>query len=155
MARCASVDPLGFHNFSLGQDSLIVKYDDSKADKDGERLSEKNIYANTDHYYLCFWTGLGIWCALNTENLSAHEKLFLAPNAKEKSAGTRYQEQLMGIVGLHKEEVGNHIRIEHMNAFGFCKGSATLAVPRTTCPPPVSLVARRGEWSMGKVLNVY
>lgn len=45
MARCASVDPLGFHNFSLGQDSLIVKYDDSKADKDGERLSEKK--------YLC------------------------------------------------------------------------------------------------------
>ena len=51
MARCASVDPLGFHNFSLGQDSLIVKYDDSKADKDGDRLSEKHIYANTDHYY--------------------------------------------------------------------------------------------------------
>jgi len=54
MARCASVDPLGFHNFSLGQDSIIVKYDDSKSDKDGERLSEKNVYANTEHYYLCF-----------------------------------------------------------------------------------------------------
>ena len=46
MARCASVDPLGFHNFSLSQDSIIVKYDDSKVDKDGERLSEKNMYAN-------------------------------------------------------------------------------------------------------------
>lgn len=118
-------------------------------------FQKKNIYANTDHYYLCFWTGLGIWCALNTENLSAHEKLFLAPNAKEKSAGTRYQEQLMGIVRIHTEEVANHIRIEHMNAYGLRKGSATLAVSGTTSPPPVSSIARRGEWSMGKVLDVY
>ena len=41
MARCTSVDPLGFHIFALGLDSLIVKYDNSKADKDGDRLSEK------------------------------------------------------------------------------------------------------------------
>ena len=41
MAQCASVDPLGFHNFLLGQDSIIIKYDDSKSEKDGERLSEK------------------------------------------------------------------------------------------------------------------
>ena len=47
MIRCASVDLLGFHIFLLDQDSMIVKYDDSKTDKDGECLSEKNIYANT------------------------------------------------------------------------------------------------------------
>jgi len=41
MGRCASIDPLGFHNFSLGIDSIVGKYDDSEADKDGERLSEK------------------------------------------------------------------------------------------------------------------
>ena len=76
MARCASVDPLGFHNFSLGADSLICKYDDSKADKDGEKLSEKNMYSNPENYLLCFWTGLGIWCALNVDNLSGSEKLF-------------------------------------------------------------------------------
>ena len=43
MARCASVDPLGFHNFTLGQDSIVIKYNDSKADKDGEKLSQKKI----------------------------------------------------------------------------------------------------------------
>ena len=73
-----------------------------------------------------------------------HEKLFLAPKAKEKTAGTRYQEQLMGIVRIHKEEVANHIRIEHMNAYGSSKGSATLAVSGTTYPPHVSSVVRRG-----------
>ena len=41
-----SIDPLGFHNFSVGMDSVKCKYDDSKADKKGERVSPKNIYAN-------------------------------------------------------------------------------------------------------------
>jgi hypothetical protein len=36
MACCASVNPLGFHKFLLGADSLICKYNNSKADKDGE-----------------------------------------------------------------------------------------------------------------------
>jgi hypothetical protein len=40
------IAPLGFHNFSLGSDSIIGKYDDSKADKAGERLTEKNLYAS-------------------------------------------------------------------------------------------------------------
>ena len=84
-----------------------------------------------------------------------HEKLFLAPKATEKTAGTQYQEQLMGIVALHKEEVANHIRLDHMNAYGLRKGSATLAVSGTTSPPQVTSIARRGEWSMGKVLDVY
>jgi hypothetical protein len=38
MARSASIDPLAFHHFNLGVDSIIGKYDDSKADKIGERL---------------------------------------------------------------------------------------------------------------------
>lgn len=48
------MNPLGFHIFLLGQDSIIVKYDDSKAsDKDDKGLSE-NTYVNSEHYYLCF-----------------------------------------------------------------------------------------------------
>jgi hypothetical protein len=82
MARCASVHPLGFHNFLLGADSLICKYDNLKAvKKNWEKLSEKNTNANPENYLLCFWTGLGIWCALNVDNLSGSEKLFLSPAA--------------------------------------------------------------------------
>ena len=84
-----------------------------------------------------------------------HGKLFFAPNTKDKLAWTYYKEQLMGIVGYHKEEVGNRIYIEHMNAYGFHKESATLAVSGTTCLPPVSSFAKRGECSIGKVLEVY
>ena len=76
MARCASIDPLAFHNFKTGQDSIICKYDDQKADKTGERLSEKNIYSNPFEWTQCFWTGMGICAALNSEALSSHERFF-------------------------------------------------------------------------------
>ena len=55
MARCASVDPLGFHNFKIRNYSIIVKCDDTKCDKDGKSLSEKNIYANINDYHIWFW----------------------------------------------------------------------------------------------------
>ena len=44
MARSANIDPLKFHNFSVGPDSIIVKYDDTKKDKDAVRLSQKKHF---------------------------------------------------------------------------------------------------------------
>jgi hypothetical protein len=41
MAWSASIDCLAFHNFSVGIDSVVIKYDNSKADKTGEKLLEK------------------------------------------------------------------------------------------------------------------
>jgi len=35
MAQCSNIDPLGFHNYSLGMDFIICKYDDSKMYKMG------------------------------------------------------------------------------------------------------------------------
>ena len=48
-----------------------------------------------------------------------------------------------------------HIRPGHANAHGTRKGSAVEATSGTTCPPPPSSVARRGEWSMGKIFDIY
>lgn len=59
MARSASIDCLGLHNIRLGPDSIIIKYDESKADKAGERLSEKNIFANPKEWKMCTWLSLG------------------------------------------------------------------------------------------------
>jgi hypothetical protein len=59
MARSASIDCLAFHNFGVGHDSIIIKYDDSKADKAGEKLSEKNVYANPIDWTMCTWLALG------------------------------------------------------------------------------------------------
>lgn len=64
MARSASIDCLAFHNFSMGLDSIVIKYDDSKADKAGEKLSEKNVYANPLDWTMCTWTALGEFFSL-------------------------------------------------------------------------------------------
>jgi hypothetical protein len=47
MGRYASINPLGIHNLGVGPvDSSKIKYDDSKADSTGEKVSPKNMYAN-------------------------------------------------------------------------------------------------------------
>ena len=94
------------------------------------------------------------------DNLNDSEQLFLRKNrsgrtAKLGSAASRYQEQLLALVQSHMDVVRLHICTEHVNAYGMRKGSATLATTCTTCPPPIPSVARRGEWSMGAVLDVY
>ena len=155
MARGANVEPLGFHNISLGTDSMRFKYDDSKTKKSGEKLSTKNIYGNPFDYSQCFYFGLGIYCCIHANKLSSTEKLFINHGKKGKSATTRYQEQLVGLLSDKHDIVCQHIRVKHLNAYGMRKGSATLAACGTTAPPPVPSIARRGEWSMGSVLEVY
>jgi hypothetical protein len=61
----------------------------------------------------------------------------------------------MGLIEANMDAVIHHIQIFHMNTYGIRKGSATLAASGTTCPPPIPSIARRGEWSMGSVLDVY
>ena len=156
MARSASIDPLHFGNFSLGVDSIVVKYDDSKADKNAERLSEKNIFANPYDWRLCFWTGLCIWISLRgEEKLKGNSKLFLTKGVKDGTASANYCEQLISVVAPHKEEVENHMEEKRLNAYSFRKGSSTYAVAGTTVPPSLNSIARRGEWSIGKVLDCY
>ena len=67
MARSASVDPLRLDNIRCGLDSIIVKYDDSKADKAGERSSEKNVFSNPFKCSMDWWCGFGVWVAIRGE----------------------------------------------------------------------------------------
>ena len=56
MSRSISVDSLSFHNIKIGtSDSIKFKYDETKADKTGEFVQEKNCYANPlqPHYDCC------------------------------------------------------------------------------------------------------
>jgi hypothetical protein len=54
---------LGFHNFTVGSlDSIAIKYDKTKAaDKAGEQLLSKNVYANPIDWTMCIWLGMGIF----------------------------------------------------------------------------------------------
>lgn len=156
VARSASIDPLKLSNLKLGTDSIIGKYDDTKTQKAGERLSEKNIYAQPFDWKICFWTALGVWLALRVDEMkNSNQKLFLNKKSKEGSASTKYCEQLSSIVKRHMAVVQQHMEGSRFNPYGFRKGSATSAVAGTTMPPSLPSIARRGEWSIGSVLDVY
>ena len=50
MARSISIDPLSFHNISLGENNIIIVHDSTKTDKQGEKLVKNHCYAHpTDH----------------------------------------------------------------------------------------------------------
>ena len=158
MARSANIDDLGLHNLSIANDSIIGKYDTAKMQTNGEKLSEKNVYANPGkgRWTECFWTGLGIWCCLNQVRLDGgNDLLFLDKGVKRGSAASKYCEQLLGIVKRYVDIVMNHMNVDNFNAYGWRKGSATKAVTGVTAPPPIPSVARRGEWSIGSVLDLY
>jgi hypothetical protein len=156
MARSASIDPLAFHHFNLGVGSIIGKYYDSKAEEIDERLSEKNINANPLNWHMCWWTGMGIYCSVFAVDLEQHERLFLRPGVKDGTAAVKYCEQLFGIVGNHEEEIMVLVGQDHLHLYGLCKGAGTHAISGTTASPSsLPSIARRGEWSLGAVLDVY
>jgi hypothetical protein len=156
MARSASIDPLRLDNFRLGPDSIIGKYDDSKSDKAAERLSEKNLYSNPTKFQWCWWTGFGVWVALRGEDAFKDDcHLFLNAGAKPGTESTNYCEQVLSVVAPHMEELMQHIAAKRFNPYGLRKGSATHAVSGTTQAPSLPSIARRGEWSIGTVLDVY
>ena len=53
------------------------------------------------------------------------------------------------------EIFGNFVHLSHFNIHGIQKGSGTHAASATTCPPLFTLIACRGEWSTGKILDIY
>ena len=55
----------------------------------------------------------------------------------------------------HQEVAKCHLRLSHFNAHGLRKGSGSHASSATTLPPSFVAVAARGEWSIGKILDVY
>ena len=155
MARSASIDCLCFHNFSLGQDSIVIKYDETKADKAGEKLSEKNVYSNPLDWRMCTWLAFGVYCSLFSGNLTTSERLFLKRGTKEGTASCKYHEQILGLVKGNEAAIMTHMKVERLNPYGLRKGAATHAVSGTTAAPSIPSIARRGEWSIGSVLDVY
>lgn len=156
MSRSISVDSLAFHNIKSGtSDSIKFKFDETKADKTGEFTQEKNCYANPLAAHLCYFLSLGCWISLNAKRLATTEKLFLSPGTKNGSASQRYCTQLSEMVMRHQDVAKCHLRLSHFNAHGLRKGSGSHASSATTLPPSFVAVAARGEWSIGKILDVY
>ena len=84
-----------------------------------------------------------------------NNQLFLSKGSKYGSAGHRFCEQLVAVVRNHQEELSTHIQTARFNPYGLRKGAAMFALSATTAAPSVPAIARRGEWSIGKVLDCY
>ena len=74
---------------------------------------------------------------------------------KKDTAATNHGEQLMSLIQPHLQEVANHMDVLRLTAYSNWKGSTTHAVSGTTMPPSTTSIARRGEWSIGVVLDCY
>ena len=155
IGRSITIDPTSFHHFTLGLDNIVLKYEDSKADKEGKRCSEKHMYDNPYKPEISLNLALAVYFCLNVEKLSKHEMLFLEKNAKSGSAANRFQRQLLSLLERYSEQVRNYIRMNHASGHGLRKGASSHAVTGTTVMPPIIAVALRGEWSIGAVLQCY
>ena len=153
MAWLANVDPVKLHNFRLGINLMTVKFDESKADKQAQRLAPKNVYAHPFDFRLCHFTGLGIHIALRKDKMKGTKSPFLSKNAKEGSASEMCVEQLQSIVDRHKHEMETHMSLTRFNPHGLWKGAATHATSGTAMAPSVPAIACRGEWSLSGALD--
>ena len=160
MGRTVDVDPLGFHNLRKGQhDSIIFKYDSNKADKKGEKVTPKNCYSNPARPFISLFLALGCYLCINQNKFKRNsDKLFQA-SGKDGSASNSFSKALKKLVEkVHSgwETIRNYsVRDGHFHPHGVRKGSGTHVTTCTMDPPPIPSVLMRGEWSLGKVLEVY
>jgi hypothetical protein len=154
MARSISIDPLALHNISISEDHFVMKHDSTKTDKEGDKTHNKAVYCNPLDPVVCIGVSLGIWLSLEQHAfVDGAEWIFIRRNAKVGGTAHRYCDQLMLLMKESEDVVKTYIR--NMSSHGLRKGSATHVASATTAPPPISSIASRGDWSLGKVLDVY
>ena len=157
LGRSVNVEPLTFRNFKIFEDTIQIKYAVNKSDPGGENTTIKHVYANPINPSICPYLALGIYLCLNAAKYENKGDFIFrrSEDEKERVASKNYCSQLKELLDQNKDTVLSYIRLAHANAHGWRKGGATYATSGTTAPPSISSVARRGKWSMGKVLDVY
>ena len=178
MGRTVNVDPLGFHNMKKSQhDSVVFEYDSNKCDQTGENVSPKHCYANPNRPFINLFLALGCYLSIFQNKFKREsDKLFHA-NGKDGSASNSFAKGLMKLCECAKKvaAIREHCREGHFHPHGVRKGAgaslihllvyfciiispllaATHVTTSTMEPPPIPSVLMRGEWSLGKVLDVY
>jgi hypothetical protein len=105
LGQSISIDPLGFHNFCPGVDSIIIEYDSSKSDQEGQKVTLKNCYANPFDPRISFHFAIACWLCTNQEVFATTEKLFLVNGCLVGSSATRYSYQLRDLLKDKVEEI--------------------------------------------------
>jgi hypothetical protein len=156
MARACSVSGLTWGSFSIGKDSIVIKYFDSKKDKEGSKCTPKNLYANPFNFMICCHTAAACYFAIfDTKFNNNRETVFANTNTKKTTASHCYLTSLHELFKEMGDTILQWVRPGHAKDHGIRKGAGMECTSGTTCPPPMVSVARRGEWSMGKVFDIY
>jgi hypothetical protein len=71
------------------------------------------------------------------------------------SAASRYSNSLRELLKDRVDEVRKFMDPKRCTSHGTRKGGATKITTGTTHPPPIPSIAARGEWSIGKILELY
>jgi len=94
MACSINIDCLSLHNLKRGiSDSIVFKYDETKMDKTGEFVQEKNCYSNPlkGQEHSCLFTALGCYLSVNQEHLLCTEKIFINPDVELCTASQSFE----------------------------------------------------------------
>jgi hypothetical protein len=114
----------------------------------------KHIYANQLEPTVCPFLALAVFFSLQCLHLLETEKLFQS-GGQTTAASQRYCGQLSELFKGKSDNLQRYARADHANSHGIRKGSATKETLGTTLPPPTSSIAARGEWSLGRILDIY
>ncbi len=157
MARSYNIAVLNFNSFKVGVDSIIIKFCKTKKDPKGENLSPKNCYSNPFNYAVCVTTALGCYLAISDDKFAKGRKnIFKTERCKkDQSPGHTYCDKLVDLFNVMGDSIYQWVRPGHANGHGIRKGASVAVTSSSTCPPAPSSVARRGEWSLGKVFDIY
>lgn len=88
-------------------------------------------------------------------SLAQRDFLFIDVLKKIGTAADNFCKQLSSLVSEYTNVVDEYVRVHHCNVHGIRKGSGTFASSCSTVPPPLVSIALRGEWSLGKVFDIY
>ena len=160
VARSCNIDALGFHNLSRSQgaDSVVIKYDVNKKDKAGENVTPKNCYANPKDGTVCMFLALGCYLSLQSEKFKRDSDKIFRRNGKKGTAAEKYCKSLKTVINSsdeRKKAARLFVRLTNFHPHGSRKGAATHVTTNTMEPPPMPSILLRGEWSLGKVLDIY
>jgi hypothetical protein len=81
--------------------------------------------------------------------------LFLKERTAIGTATKRFSARLRTLVSSHCEEIKTWAVPERIKGHSGRKGTATYLTAATLNPPPLPSIAHRGEWSQGKVQDIY
>ena len=118
MARVQNIDNLSFASFSMGTDSIRVKYNQTKKDKTGQKTTSKNCYANPFNMYICLYTALAIYFSVMNTTWVGDENvdfIFIRKGSKKGSASSNYCDYVRKWASRCKERIALFIRPHHTN----------------------------------------